>query len=160
MITYKSRLLRYDIVPVLEDDSLPRCKITSSKDSVDVITKFYDSGCMVKEISYALYMNRSNNTIGVYEVSKGGVTGTVIDTLLITKIAIELLAKSVILFHNHPSGNKQPSEQDRQMTNKIKESLKLFDISLLDHIIILPDIREKWGTYKPDYYSFADEGLI
>lgn len=95
-------------------------------------------------------MNRSNNTIGYAKISQGGVAGTVVDVKIIAKYAIDTLASSVILAHNHPSGNTQPSRADKDITQKIKDSLKLFDISVLDHIILTED----------EYFSFADEGLI
>jgi DNA repair protein RadC len=96
------------------------------------------------------YLNRANLLIKKKRLSQGGISGTVIDVRLILKIAIEHLASSIILCHNHPSGNLNHSEQDVQITKKIKEAAKLFDINLLDHIIVAGD----------KYFSFADEGLI
>ena len=80
-------------------------------------------------------------------ISKGGVSGTVVDTKLIMKKALLLLASSIVLVHNHPSGNTNPSEQDRIVTEKIKSACKLLEINLIDHIIIAGN----------SYYSFADE---
>jgi DNA repair protein RadC len=96
------------------------------------------------------YLNRSNTLIERVRISHGGISGTVTDIRLILRKALETYASAIILCHNHPSGNLTPSEQDKQITRKIKESAILFDINLLDHIIA--------GSGK--YYSFADEGLI
>lgn len=159
MITYKTRIHRYEIVPVIED-SFAKIKVTSSADALDGILRFYDTSCMVRESSYAMYLNRANNTTAVYEISKGGINGTIMDVTLIVKVAVEMLAKGVIVFHNHPSGNRLPSNGDKEITQKLKNGLSFLDIDLLDHIIIAPDIRNKWNMGKPDYFSFKDEGII
>ena len=86
----------------------------------------------------------------MYEVSSGGITGTVADPRLILAAAIKSLAVAIVLAHNHPSGNLKPSQADEQLTAKIKEAAKYHDINVLDHIIVTPDA----------YYSFADEGLL
>jgi DNA repair protein RadC len=95
-------------------------------------------------------MTRSNTIIKAECVSKGGVSGTVVDVRLILKPAIECLASSIILAHNHPSGNLKPSQEDIYLTKKIKEASKLIDISLQDHLII----------GEQAYLSFADEGIL
>ncbi len=99
---------------------------------------------------WILLLSRSNRVIDRQMISQGGLSGTVIDVRIILKAAIEKLASSVILCHNHPSGNLQASEADRNITRKTKEAGLLMDIQVLDHIII--------GNEK--YFSFADEGLI
>jgi len=83
-------------------------------------------------------------------VSQGGISGTIIDVRIIMKMALDKLASSIILCHNHPSGNLIPSEADKEITKKIKEAGKFMDIPVLDHLIIGNDA----------YFSFADEGLI
>jgi DNA repair protein RadC len=83
-------------------------------------------------------------------VSKGGISGTVTDVRIILKNAVLLTASGVIVAHNHPSGNLNPSESDIKITTKIKEAGNLLDIQLLDHLII----------YDSDYYSFADNGVL
>ena len=83
-------------------------------------------------------------------ISQGGLSGTIIDVRIILKMALEKLACSIILCHNHPSGNLIPSQADKDITNKIKEAGKFMDIPVLDHLIIGNDA----------YFSFADEGLI
>ncbi|MGQ8338056.1 RadC family protein [Sunxiuqinia sp. A32] len=99
---------------------------------------------------WILLLNRSNTVIDQFMVSQGGLTGTVIDVKIILRTALDKLASSIILCHNHPSGNLKPSEADLKITKKIKEAARVMEISVLDHIIIAHD----------QYLSFADEGLI
>jgi len=99
---------------------------------------------------WVLYLNRKNQVIKKENISKGGVSGTVADTKIIFKQAINLLASAIILCHNHPSGNLTPSKADIQLTKKMKEIGQLMEIPVLDHLII----GEK------DYYSFADKGIL
>ncbi|MBL7933409.1 MAG: DNA repair protein RadC [Bacteroidia bacterium] len=97
-----------------------------------------------------LILNRANQVVQEKQISRGGISGTVVDIRLICKSAVESNASGIIMAHNHPSGQVEPSEQDKQITKQMKEALKLFEISLLDHIII--------GDQA--YFSFADQGLI
>ena len=99
---------------------------------------------------WVLMLNRSNTVIDKFMVSQGGLAGTVIDIRIILKTAIEKLASSMILCHNHPSGNIKPSDADKTITRKIKEAATLMEISVLDHLIIGRD----------RYFSFSDEGLL
>ena len=99
-----------------------------------------------------MYLNRANRVLGIYPMSSGGITGTVVDIRLILSIALTTATTSIILAHNHPSGNMKTSKTDLELTNRIKEGAKLMDIKLLDHLIISPVDRE--------YFSFADNGLI
>ena len=99
----------------------------------------------------AMYLNRSNRVLGVYELSKGGITGTVVDLRLLLSVALKTAATSIIICHNHPSGNLKASTNDIEITHKIKEACKLLDIILLDHLII---------TAGRKYFSMADEGII
>ena len=121
------------------------------KSSKDAYNAFYAALTDLQhEEFWVAFMNRSNKIIEKMRISQGGVSGTVIDNRIIMKSALELLATSIILCHNHPSGNIQPSKQDREITFKLKEAASLFDINVLDHIII--------GAEQ--YLSFADEGMI
>ena len=95
-------------------------------------------------------LNNSNETTGYFKISQGGITGTVVDIRIIAKYAIENLATGVILAHNHPSGKLMPSEADKQITRKVKDALKMFDIQVMDHLILT----------EQSYYSFADEGIL
>lgn len=99
---------------------------------------------------WALFLNRSSGILKKELISRGGVSGTVVDSKIIFKAAIENLASSVILCHNHPSGNTKPSEQDVQITKKLKEAGRLLEIPVLDHVIVS----------ETGYYSFADEGMM
>jgi len=95
-------------------------------------------------------MNRANQTIGYAKISQGGITGTVVDTKIIAKYAVDCLASGIVLAHNHPSGNLQPSTQDLQLTKKLTEAMKLLDVSILDHLIITTE----------GYYSFVENGKM
>lgn len=145
---YKKTIETYRIIKDKTD--FPAVKINSSHDAAAFIKQFYCGDLGVFESFYLLLMNRSNNTTGYVKISQGGITGTVTDVRIIAKYAIEALATSCIIAHNHPSGNLQPSESDISITRRIKEALSLFDVSVLDHIILTED----------SYFSFADERLI
>jgi len=99
---------------------------------------------------WILLLNRNNMVLGKKRVSVGGVAGTVVDPKVIFKLALDQLASSIILCHNHPSGNLQPSQQDINITKKLREGARFLDIIISDHIII--------GNKA--YFSFADKGLI
>jgi len=123
-------------------------KITQSKDIFELFQPIL--GDLPHEEFWVLFLNRSNRIIERTKISQGGVAGTVIDIKIILKQAIEKLASSIILCHNHPSGNKMPSGADDSITEKLKKGAELVDLKVLDHIIIA-DV---------DYYSYADEGRI
>ena len=127
-----------------------KVKIVSSKDAFKVIKQFYFDDIDIFESFFILCLNRNNQTIAYAKISQGGVTGTVVDIKLIAKYAIDCLASAVILAHNHPSGNLKPSNEDLAITKKVKEGLKILDISVLDHIILTSD----------GYLSFGDEGIL
>ena len=102
------------------------------------------------ELFGVIYLNQANRVNDFEIVSQGGITGTVADPRLILKKALEKNAVSLILCHNHPSGSLKPSRADQELTTKIKEAAKYFDIKVLDHLIVSEE----------GYYSFADEGLL
>jgi len=102
------------------------------------------------EVFAVIFLNRASKIKHFEIVSRGGITGTVADPRLILKKAVELEATSIILSHNHPSGNLKPSQADGDLTQKIKQAASYFDIKVLDHLIISDE----------GYYSFADEGII
>lgn len=121
------------------------------KSSEDIFNEFADIlSDLNHEEFWIVLLNRGNKIIKKYKLSQGGLTGTVTDVRLIIKEAILNLASGIILLHNHPSGNLNPSEQDKEITMKISDAAKLFDINVLDHLII--------GEGK--YFSFADEHLF
>jgi DNA repair protein RadC len=123
-------------------------QITSSSQAYDY---FQPLLCDLQhEEFWVLFLNRSNAVIEHFNMSKGGTSGTVIDVRIIMKRGIELLASSIVLGHNHPSGNAKPSQQDKDITSKITEAGKLVEMTVVDHIIVC----------EHTYFSFADEGLL
>ena len=129
-------------------DSLERIKITSSKTAYQLLQKRLSD--LPHEEFWLLILNRANQVIKEEFISKGGISGTIVDVRLICKSAIENNASGIIIAHNHPSGQIIPSKQDKEITIKLKSALILFDVSLLDHLII--------GDLN--YFSFADENLL
>jgi DNA repair protein RadC len=97
-----------------------------------------------------ILLNRNNATLGWYKVSQGGISGTICDPKIIFTVALQTGASSIILAHNHPSGNLTPSQSDINLTKKIKEAGKILDISVLDHLIVSSN----------GYKSLADDGYI
>lgn len=125
--------------------------ISSSELSNQLFREVWDSSQLTLRESFkAVFLNTSNRAVNFYSLSDGGVSGTVVDTRLLLQAAILSNASSIIICHNHPSGNLNPSEADRKVTKKVKEAALLFDIMLLDHIILTED----------DYFSFADSGMM
>ncbi len=131
-----------------ESEPEEKVQVTSSADVARIFQPLL--GDLPHEEFWVLLLNRSNRVIDKQMVSQGGIAGTVTDVRIILKVAVEKLASSIILCHNHPSGNLQASEADRTITKKIKEAGKWMDIPVVDHVII--------GNEK--YFSFADKGLI
>jgi DNA repair protein RadC len=123
-------------------------QIKCSKDVFDLLVPVLSD--LPHEEFWILFLNRSNRVIGRMRLSQGGISGTVTDVRMVMKKAIEYLASGIIVCHNHPSGNLNPSESDARITQKIREAGQLMDIQLLDHLIV---------TDK-DYYSFADNGSL
>jgi DNA repair protein RadC len=130
------------------DDAPEMVKITGSVSVFDLMYPVLSD--LHHEEFWVLLLNRSNRVIEKQKISQGGITGTVTDIRMILKTAIDHLATALILCHNHPSGNLQPSDADISITRRIKESALLMDISLLDHLIIA----------GKGYFSFADETMI
>lgn len=126
-------------------------KITSSKDAADFIRNTFNEGEVeLQEQFIVLYLNQANEIIGYYKHSKGAINATVADIRIILATALKSLAVSMVIAHNHPSGNLKPSRADEQLTAKIKESAAMMEVRLLDHVIVTRD----------SYYSFADDGLL
>jgi DNA repair protein RadC len=123
-------------------------QIRSSADVFTLMATYVED--LQHEEFWVVYMNRANRVEKIEKISQGGVSGTVTDVRLIVKRGIELLASGMILCHNHPSGNTSPSDSDIRITQKIKEAASLFDMQVLDHIIVS----------GKDYYSFADSGVL
>lgn len=125
-----------------------RPRVMASADAYEILKA--DLLDIPHEAFWILLLNRANRVIKKHQVSQGGVAGTVADPKIIFKVAVEELASGIILAHNHPSGNLAASQADIDLTKKLKESGKLLDIQVLDHLII----------GDKSYFSFADEGLL
>jgi DNA repair protein RadC len=149
-------LSQFDVaeVQLIYKSKLPasqRKKITCSRDAYDLLLKNWNTDTVEYcEEFKVLLLNRSNAVLGIIAVSKGGISGTVTDVRIILQAALKSNASGLIVCHNHPSGNLNPSESDTKITQKIKEAGSIMDIQLLDHLIINDE----------DYYSFADNGLL
>lgn len=127
-------------------------QITSSQDCFELAKLLFDKSTIDwTEEMILVCLNRANKVIGYYKLSSGGTAGTVCDPKVIFTIALQACASSIILMHNHPSGNNKPSQSDIDITKKIKLSGEILTINLLDHIIICDD---------DTYYSFADEMIL
>ncbi len=130
------------------EETLALDKITSSKAVFDIMQPII--GELLHEEFWVLYLNNSNKVIYKSQLSKGGITGTVVDVRLIFKMAFEHNATAIILSHNHPSGKLLASDADREITKKLKFAGEQLDIKVLDHIIITEN----------GYLSFQDEGIF
>ena len=123
-------------------------KIASSASVFELLQPIM--GELEHEEFWIVYLNNANNVVQTAQLSKGGITGTLVDVRLVMRQALELGAVALILAHNHPSGSLKPSSADRQITQKLKTAAEALDIKVLDHLII---------TQK-EYFSFADEGIL
>lgn len=123
-------------------------KITSSKDVFELLQPVL--GELPHEEFWIIYLNNANKVIFKEQLSKGGITGTLVDVRLVMKNALEQGAIGLILAHNHPSGTLKPSSADKQLTQKLKQAAIVLDLKVLDHLIITQN----------SYLSFADEGLL
>ena len=130
------------------EEALEKRKITSSKSVFELMQPII--GELQHEEFWIIYLNYSNKVIQKNQLSKGGITGTLVDVRLVLKNALEVGATGLILAHNHPSGTLKPSDADKQITNKLKVAAISLDINVLDHLIITENA----------YFSFADEGLL
>jgi DNA repair protein RadC len=130
------------------EDAVELVKITSSKRVFEIMQPII--GELPHEEFWVLFLNNSNKVISKSQLSKGGISGTIVDVRLVFKLALESGATALILCHNHPSGNLQPSDADRKITKKIKLAGDSLDVKVLDHLIIT----------ETKYYSFVDEGIF
>jgi DNA repair protein RadC len=128
-----------------------KAKVTNSKESYNILLNSWDSNILeLQEEFKVLLLNRANQVLGVYSMSKGGVSGTFVDAKLVFSVALKCNATNIIIAHNHPSGNLNPSETDKRLTQKLKKAGEYLDIVLLDHIIVT----------KNDFFSLADNGML
>jgi DNA repair protein RadC len=128
-----------------------RPKITKSKDAYEILLHCWDQDSIeIFEQFRILLLNRAHKVLGSRLISSGGIAGTVADPKLIFAVALQGLASGIILAHNHPSGNLNPSQADIDLTKKLKEAGRFLELPVLDHIIVTSE----------KYYSFADEGIL
>ena len=130
--------------------SFESAQIIKSEDAFKYARQLWGSDIFMYESCFILLLDHGNNTMGWAKISQGGVALSIMDVKIICKYAVETLASGVVLLHNHPSGNMQPSAMDKKTTARIKEALKVFEVELLDHLIISDE----------KYFSFNDEGLF
>ena len=123
--------------------------IRCSGASIAYARNFYHDDINIYESSFIILLNQAANTIGYAKISQGGICGTYVDIRIVCKYAIESLATSVILVHNHPSGEPEPSHEDIILTNRLDEAGKILGVKILDHIIV-----------GQSYFSFKEEGLL
>ena len=130
--------------------SFESTQIIKSEDAFKYARQLWGSDIYMYESCFIMLLDHGNNVIGWAKISQGGVALAIMDVKLICKYAVETLASGVILLHNHPSGNMQPSELDKKTTARIKDALKMFEVELLDHLIISDE----------KYFSFNDECMF
>ena len=130
------------------ENALERTKITSSRSVFELMQPII--GELPHEEFWIIYLNNSNKVIDKLQLSKGGITGTLVDVRLTLKKALELGAVALILAHNHPSGTLKPSMADKNLTQKLKTASESLDIKVLDHLIVT----------EMSYFSFADEAIL
>lgn len=130
------------------EEALERRKIASSLNAYELLQPIL--GDLPHEEFWIVFLNNFNKVLHKYQLSKGGITGTLVDVRLVLKMALEVGATGLILAHNHPSGNLKPSEADKNLTSKLQQAAQSLDIKVLDHLII---------TDKK-YFSFADQNLM
>ena len=139
-----------EIKVAYKNGQVNRVRITNAQDAFSILYPLYDKNTIeYQEQFFLLLLNRANIVLGWVKLSSGGTTGTVVDPKVIFGIALQTNASGIILSHNHPSGNIQPSTSDINITKRILSSGELLDVHLLDHLIITPDEK---------YYSFSDNG--
>ena len=127
-------------------------KIVTSRDCFEILNSLFDKDTFdYREEFIVLLLNRANRVLGWARVSLGGINGTVVDTRIVFVLAIQTGASSIVVSHNHPSGNLKPSEADIKLTKQLKEAGKFLEIPLLDHLILTPE---------GEFFSFADEGML
>ena len=127
-----------------------RIKVTCSSGAADAFRSVWRQPLELKECFYAMFLNRANKVLGILLISEGGLSGCSVDVRSIFSAALKANSCSIILAHNHPSGNGSPSESDLKITNKVNNAGETLDIQVLDHVILLPD----------GYTSLADNGYL
>ena len=137
-ITYSSKVKACD-----------RFRVTGSKDAAKAFRSIWPSYEHI-EFIYMLMLNRQNQVLGCHQISKGGMTGTVVDVRVVFQVALKSCATSILLGHNHPSGNLDPSDADKKITRQLSDAGKMLEIPVIDHLILTTD----------SFFSMADEGIL
>jgi len=149
--------MRYKVneIKISYKEKIGTSKTDAIKSSDDAARLFFENWSRdtigLQESFKVLLLNNSNKVKGIYQISKGGITGTIVDLRILFAVILKTLSVGIILAHNHPSSKLQPSETDKQLTRKIKKAADFLDIKVLDHLIITPN---------GNYYSFSDNGLL
>lgn len=139
-VTYQSKLQAAD-----------RPRVSSSRDAENILRENWSDDMELLEEFVVLFLNKANQVKGLFRASRGGTSGTVVDAKIVFAAAVKAMAAGIIVAHNHPSGNLQPSQADITLTRKLKQAGEALELPVLDHLILAPHIG---------YYSFADEGAI
>ncbi|MDF2451912.1 MAG: repair protein [Bacteroidota bacterium] len=152
MIELENRISEIELVyrKVVKSDSL--LQISSSSDANAILRKIWSNRIELCEEFIVVLLNNANKCLGWVKISQGGMTGTVVENKLILATALKTAATGVLIAHNHPSGNILPSTADISITQRLDNCCKMFDIKLIDHLILSGD--------TDNYYSFKDEGKI
>lgn len=147
-MTNESRRYKIECVPV--GNPIEKTQLRTSEDIYNYAMKLYGSDIELIESFIGIYLDNSLNVIGWAKISTGGTNYTLVDTKVVFKYAIDMLACHIVAVHNHPSGNLTPSSEDKMLTKRIAEGSNLLSMQLIDHLIIS----------KEAYYSFHDKGLL
>lgn len=132
-------------------NQVEKIKLSNCKEVFDFILSKWNLNIIeFQEECKIILVNRANFVLGIYDLSKGGISGTVVDVRIILSVALKCNASGIILVHNHPSGNMKASEADEKITKKLKDACDLLELVLIDHFIIS----------RYDYYSFKQDGFI
>lgn len=144
----KKKAVEYTLKATKQEFSI--AKIKDSAQAYEYAKQFYFDDINIYESCFIMLLNQASNVMGYAKISQGGICNAVVDVRIVAKYAIDTLATSVILIHNHPSGNIRPSADDDRITKTVKDGLKLLNVKLLDHIVISEEA----------YYSYAEDGRI
>lgn len=144
----KKKAVEYSITAKKQE--FETTKVLSSADAARFARNFYHEDMLIYESSFIILMNAAGSVIGYAKISQGGVCGTYVDPRIIAKYAIDTLSASVIFVHNHPSGNTQPSMEDKSITERLRNGLEFLGVKLQDSIILTEE----------SYFSMTDEGIL
>ena len=145
---FKTNVFTYKLVR--EKSRLPKVSVTSSRVVYEFVRPVFEDCMETNERMVMIVLNQANNVMGYKIISEGGMTGTLVDVRLCLRYTLQSGGVAAIFVHNHPSGALKPSQSDKTITKKLKESFALMDLQVLDHLIITED----------SYLSFADEGIL